>query len=105
MYFFGEEGVTITLNFTRYVSMLRKFLPPRIDEISEEHTLWELWFQQDEARAHTTRNSLDALREKFPGRLVSMRGDVEWPARSSDLCMWEYLKKKCPKTAITPYQS
>ena len=35
----------------------------------------------------------------FPGRLISLRGDVEWPARSQDLSpcdvfLWEYLKEK-----------
>jgi len=35
----------------------------------------------------------------FPGHLISLRGDVEWPARSPDLgpCdvfLWGYLKEK-----------
>jgi len=35
----------------------------------------------------------------FPGRLISFRGDVEWPARSPDLSpcdvfLWGYLKEK-----------
>jgi len=35
----------------------------------------------------------------FPGSLISLRGDVEWPARSPDLrpCdvfVWGYLKEK-----------
>jgi len=35
----------------------------------------------------------------FPGRLISLRGDVEWPARSPDLSpcdvfFWGYLKEK-----------
>jgi len=35
----------------------------------------------------------------FPGRLISLRGDVEWPARSPDLSscdvfLWGYLKGK-----------
>ena len=35
----------------------------------------------------------------FPGRLISLRGDVEWPARSPDLSpcgffLWGYLKEK-----------
>ena len=35
----------------------------------------------------------------FPGLLISLRGDVEWPARSPDLrpCdvfLWGYLKEK-----------
>jgi hypothetical protein len=37
------------------------------------------------------------LREHFPERLISIRGDLEWPARSSDLApcdffLWGLLK-------------
>jgi len=39
------------------------------------------------------------LKEMFPGRLISLRGDVGWPAWSPDLSpcdffLWGYLKKK-----------
>ena len=42
---------------------------------------------------------LRVLREMFPGHLISLRGDVGWPARSPDLnpCdffLWGYLKEK-----------
>jgi len=35
----------------------------------------------------------------FPGRLISLRGDMEWPARSPDLSqcdvfLWGYLKEE-----------
>jgi len=38
-------------------------------------------------------------REMFPGRLISLRGAVGWPARSPDLSpydffLWGYLKEK-----------
>ena len=37
--------------------------------------------------------------EMFPGHLISLRGDIDWPARSPDLnpCnffLWAYLKSK-----------
>ena len=50
-------------------------------------------------------HSLGLLREMFPGRLISLRGDVGWPALSPDLSpcdffLWGYLKekvfKRCP---------
>lgn len=102
-YFFEEEGVTVTVNSERYVSMLENFLQPRLEEILEEEQLEDLWFQQDGATAHTARNSLNVLKEMFPGRLVSLRGDVGWPARSPDLSicdffLWGYLKQKVFKT-------
>ena len=83
--------MTVTVNPTRYVSMLRNFLQPKLDEIVEEHGLGDLWFQQDAATAHTARISLDVLREMFPVRLVSLRGDVGWPARSPDLNICDYF--------------
>ena len=67
--------------------------------MAEEHDLGDVWFQQDGATAHTARISLAVLRQMFPGRLVSLRGDIGWPARSPDLSMcdfflWGYLKDK-----------
>lgn len=98
-YFFEEGGQTVTVNSERYVLMLENFLQPRIEEIVEEHQVGELWFQQDGATAHTAGNSMGTLREMFPGHVVSLRGDVRWPARSPDLSMcdfflWGYLKEK-----------
>ncbi|XP_039295229.1 uncharacterized protein LOC120353885 [Nilaparvata lugens] len=90
-YFFEEEEVTVTVNSQRYVSMLRNFLQPKLEEMVEEHGLADLWFQQDGATAHTARISLDVLREMFPGRLVSLRGDVGWPARSPDLSICDFF--------------
>lgn len=63
----------------------------------EAMELDNVWFQQDGATAHTARVSMDCLREAFPGRLISLRGDVNWPARSPDLApcdyfLWGYLK-------------
>ena len=42
---------------------------------------------------------MNCLRQMFPGRLISLRGDVNWPARSPDLTpcdffLWGYLKSK-----------
>ncbi|KAI5693638.1 hypothetical protein M8J75_002862 [Diaphorina citri] len=39
------------------------------------------------------------LRQKFPGRLISRRGDVSWPPRSPDLSpcdffLWGYLRER-----------
>ena len=37
------------------------------------------------ATAHTARKSVAVLREMFPGRLISLSGDISLPARSPDL--------------------
>ena len=43
--------------------------------------------------------SLPRVREIFPGKLISRRGDINWPPRSPDLIpiaffLWGYLKSK-----------
>jgi len=93
-YFFEEGGETVTVASNRYCEMLENFLRPRLEEFDDSE---DVWFQQDVATAHTARRSLGILREIFPSRLVSLRGDIEWPARSPDLtpcdfCLWGYLK-------------
>ncbi|KAG5317980.1 TC3A transposase, partial [Pseudoatta argentina] len=40
---------------------------------------------------------MNLLRQRFPDRLISLRGDLPWPARSPDLSpcdffLWGYLK-------------
>uniref|UniRef100_A0A1B6CGM5 Uncharacterized protein n=2 Tax=Clastoptera arizonana TaxID=38151 RepID=A0A1B6CGM5_9HEMI len=42
---------------------------------------------------------MEFLRQTFPGHLISLRGDVEWPPRSPDLSpcdyfLWGYLKER-----------
>ena len=47
--------------------------------------------KQDGATAHTSRVSMSVLRERFPERLISIRGDLEWPARSPDLSPCDFF--------------
>jgi len=98
-YFFEENGHTVTVTAQRYVFMLENFFEPKLQELSEQTNLGEIWFQQDGATAHTARISMTKLRQMFPTRLVSLRGDLGWPARSPDLSicdffLWGYLKEK-----------
>ena len=44
-----------------------------------------VWFQQDGTTAHNACISMGFLREAFPDRLISLRGDINWPACSPDL--------------------
>ena len=62
------------------------------------------WFQQDGAPCHTANQTFQFLQRKFPGRLMSKRGDIEWPPISSDWApsyffLWGYLKIKAAKRA------
>ena len=85
-YFLEEDGITVTANSDRYCAMLQNFFRPQLGEISNiEHGVDNVWFQQDGATAHTSRRSLSLLREMFPGRVISLRGDIGWPPRSPDL--------------------
>ncbi len=95
-YFFKEDNVTVTVNSDRYCEMLETFLRPKLNML---HDMDNVWFQQDGATAHTSRRAMGILREMFPGHLISLRGDIGWPARSPDLnpCdffLWGYLKSK-----------
>ena len=50
----------------------------------------------DGATAHTSRRAMGILRKMFPGHLISLRGDIGWPARSPDLnpcdfILWGYI--------------
>jgi hypothetical protein len=94
-FFEVDEGDTVTINGERYRHMLTSFLWPFLQNIDMQN----LWFQQDGATCHNSRETINIIKEKFPGRLISLRGDQERPARSCDLTpsdffMWSYAKSK-----------
>jgi hypothetical protein len=97
-YFFEDEtGGAVTVNSARYTEIFHTFLEPELQRLgAETHTLW---FKQDGATAYTAMTAMRVLNEMFPARVISRRGNIEWPARSSDLntCdffFWGYLKSK-----------
>ena len=54
-----------------------------------------VWFRLDGTTDHTARTSMNLLQEHF--RPVSLRDNLQWPARSPDLApcdyfLWGYLK-------------
>lgn len=92
-YFFEENDRAVTVNSARYREMIEEFFLPQLEELD----LGDVWFQQDGATAHTARISMELLKNTFPERLISLRGDVPWPARSPDLApcdffLWGHLK-------------
>jgi len=116
-YFFEEDDVTATVNRDRYCAMLQNFFYLQLGEIfNGQHGADNVWFQQDDATAHTSRHFLSLLREMFPGHVISLRGVIGWPPHSPDftpcdIFLWDYLKanvyKQRPVTleavaAITP---
>ena len=93
LWFFEENDKALTVTSDRYIQMIEEFFLPKLEEMN----LRDVWFQQDGATAHTARTSMALLREHFPERLISLRGDLDWPARSPDLApcdffLWGYLK-------------
>ena len=72
--------------------MIGEFFLPKLEIMD----LGEVWFQQDRATAHTARCSMELSWENFYERLISLRGDLPWSARSPDLApcdfLWGYLK-------------
>ena len=97
-YFFEDErGRTVTVNSERYVEMLDNFLLLELQNFRGYNQ--RTWFQQDGATSHTSNTSLPRVREIFPQKLISRRGDINWPPRSPDstpmdFFLWGYLKSK-----------
>jgi hypothetical protein len=69
--------------------MLRNFCEPEL--LRRGIDFLSVWFQQDEAIAHTSKASTTVLREIFPQLVISCGADVPWPARSPDLSACDYF--------------
>ena len=58
-----------------------------------------MWFQQNGATSHTSREILGLLKEKFGKHIIFSRGEVNWSSISCDLTpldkyLWDFLKSK-----------
>jgi len=95
-YFFeNDAGNAVTVNGVRYHNMITEFLWAQLDGMDMEG----MWFQQDGATCHTACKTMELLREKFPGRVISRNGDQNWPLRSCDLSpcdffLWGFVKSR-----------
>lgn len=94
-FFEDDEGAAITVNGDRYRNMLSDRFFPVLDDMENDN----FWFQQDGATCHTSRETIALLNEKFPRKVISLRGNQEWPARSCDLTpcdffLWGFVKSK-----------
>jgi hypothetical protein len=94
-FFEDDEGNAVTINGERYRDMISTQLWPSLEDTEIDN----LWFQQDGATCHTSRQTLAFLHEKFPQRVISLHGDQEWPPRSCDLTpcdffLWGYVKSQ-----------
>lgn len=58
--------------------MIYDFWRPEVDGIDLGN------FPQDDTTCHTRNEAIDHLREKFPERVTSRRGDRKWQPRTWD---------------------
>ncbi|CAG9824599.1 unnamed protein product, partial [Phaedon cochleariae] len=87
-YFFENDiGEAITVNGERYRSMINKLFWPELNDMDVD----DMWFQQDGATCHTANDTMGILHKRFEGRVISRRGDVNWPPRSCDLTPLYFL--------------
>jgi len=88
-YFYEENGITTTVNSTRYIDMISNFLEPELQNrrINNQN----VWFQQDGATTHTARAAMAVVRAMFPDRLISRCGGVPWPPWSPDISMCDFF--------------
>lgn len=92
-----QRGRAINVNSDRYCDMLRNFLVPELQEFTGFNS--RTWFQQDGATCHTSNDSMEVVNELFPNKVISRRGNLNWPPRNPDLSpldyfAWGYLKSK-----------
>lgn len=103
-YFFeDDDGRTTTVNQVNYRQMIQDFYLPELRQLSRRRgndiKMRTQWFQQDGAPPHTARATRQFLRTQFPGRVISLYEDIEWPPYSPDLTppdffLWGYLKDR-----------
>ena len=97
-FFEDEHGMMQAVNAERYLDTA---LRPFWREIKGRNIIdmKRVWMQQDGATPHTARKSMAWLQEHFPGRLISLKADVEWTPHSPDLIplVWGYLKDRVYK--------
>ncbi|GFS92250.1 putative DD41D transposase [Trichonephila clavipes] len=92
-FFKNDEGHNVIVNGVRYRAMITNFFIPELNN----HDVQELWFQQDGATYHTTRATIDLLKDTFSDHIISRFGPVNWPPRSCyltplDYFLWGYVK-------------
>ncbi len=92
----GPFFIEGNINGDNYLQLLQESVLPAL---VREDNFQELYFMHDGAPAHFKNVVREWLCEKFTGRVIGRRGNVEWPPRSPDLnpldfFLWGYLKEK-----------
>lgn len=87
-----------TLTAQRYLNILQTSLEDLLDNLPLAQNI-QIWYQQDGAPAHNTRDVITYLNNRFNNRVIATNTPVRWPARSADLTpldfyLWGTLKNK-----------
>lgn len=85
-----------------------RFLQGALNDLLEDVPLLlrrRMWFMQDGAPAHFTREVREHLSQRFPNRWIGRGGPVPWPARSPDLTpmdfyLWGHMKDAVYSTPV-----
>lgn len=64
-FFLNEQGQSVTINYDRYITMLREFFFPQLHEFEAYNN------RQDGATCLTSKESLAVVNEMFEGKLIS----------------------------------
>ena len=69
----------------------------------------DVYFQQDGAKWHASGETINLLREKFLGRVISRNDDCNWSPRSCDVIpldffLWGHVKDKVYADALQSIQ-
>ena len=83
------------MNGLRYRTMNNEFLWSELKNMDVD----DVYFRKDGATCHTSGETIGLLREKFPGRVISLNGVYNWPLKSCNLTpldffFWGYVKNK-----------
>lgn len=84
--FFEENDKAIIVTSEHYIQIIEVFFLKL-----EEMDVKVMWFQQNGTMAHTAQISVTLLYKNFPERLISLRGDLQWPVCSLDLVPCDYF--------------
>lgn len=79
-----------TLNSERYEEILRNDIENLLDDLPLAVNN-NMWFQQDGAPLHNSRNNMEYLRDSFQNNLIATRGPINWRPRSPDLTPMDFF--------------
>ena len=80
-----------------YLRFLQEELPRLLEDVSLNKQ-GRMYFRHDGAPPHSSREVINFLNYRFPGRWIGRGSPHNWPARSPDLspldyCVWGWMKE------------